>query len=92
MPNTTYVLPINETLATAWHKVKGAKGSVWAALGIIFLIGFGLGLIQCVIKAAVLSLLPLTSFIVQFLRIINFFIKAFNVRLNLFNNIINLRC
>jgi hypothetical protein len=38
MTNTTIRLPIEETLSESWKRVKGAKGSFWAAYGIIFLI------------------------------------------------------
>jgi len=49
MTENTYSLPVMETVKTAWAKVSGVKGSIWAILGIVFvaqlIVGFigGLG-------------------------------------------------
>lgn len=45
MQNTPYLLPIKETIVSGWEKVSGAKGTVWAVLGISLLIGFGIGIV-----------------------------------------------
>lgn len=41
-----YQIPIKNTIAAAWKITNGVKGSIWAALGIIFLIGCGLQIFQ----------------------------------------------
>jgi hypothetical protein len=48
MANNTshYQLPVVDTISTAWDKVSGAKGSVWAAIVILFVIMFVLGFVQ----------------------------------------------
>lgn len=43
---TPYQLPVVDTISTAWDKVSGAKGSVWAGIGILFVVMFVLGFIQ----------------------------------------------
>lgn len=45
-----YLIPVGDTISTAWEKVKGSKGSVWAALGIFFLIMIGFGILQAITK------------------------------------------
>jgi hypothetical protein len=40
-----YVLPVFETVQTAWRKVKGTKATIWALLGSLFVIEFIFGLI-----------------------------------------------
>lgn len=39
-----------DTITIAWNKVLGAKKSFWAAFGVIFLIGLGLGILQGIAK------------------------------------------
>jgi hypothetical protein len=41
-----YQLPINDTLKTAWHLTYGAKGTIWAALGALFLCWIGVYVLQ----------------------------------------------
>lgn len=50
--DTPYQLPVVETISTAWDKVSGAKGSVWAGIGILFVIMFGLGFTQGLVEQA----------------------------------------
>jgi len=38
MTEGTYILPVMETVKTAWAKVSGAKGSLWAVIGIFLLV------------------------------------------------------
>jgi hypothetical protein len=45
MTDTTYNLPVMDTVKTAWNKVSGAKSSFWAVLGIMFVIEFIVGFI-----------------------------------------------
>ncbi len=44
MAQGTYSLPVRETVRTAWDKVGGVKGSIWAVIGIFFLIQVVLGI------------------------------------------------
>ncbi len=37
MTEITYSLPVIETVKSAWAKVSGAKGSIWAIFGLFFL-------------------------------------------------------
>jgi hypothetical protein len=41
-----YLLPIGDTVSSAWDKVKGSKKTFWAAIGITVLIGFAIGFIS----------------------------------------------
>jgi uncharacterized membrane protein len=38
MTEGTYSLPVIETVKAAWAKVGGSKGSIWAIIGILFLV------------------------------------------------------
>lgn len=42
MTANAYSLPVKETVAAAWPKVKGAKGTIWAIIAILVLITFPL--------------------------------------------------
>ena len=71
--NTPYQLPVVETISTSWDKVSGAKGSVWAAIGILFVITSGLFFIAGLLEPVshILSVvLLIASFIVYFLLLI----------------------
>lgn len=48
MAETIYSLHIRETLATAWHKVKGSKKPFWQALTLIILVKFSFMLLTFV--------------------------------------------
>lgn len=39
-------LPVWDTINAAWTRVSGSKGSFWAAAGIIFVIMFGIGVLE----------------------------------------------
>lgn len=41
-----YRIPVIDTIKLAWSKVDGAKGSFWAALGIMFLVIFAFGFLE----------------------------------------------
>lgn len=45
MSTNTYSLPVFEVIRTSWEKVKGAKGTIWAVVGIFFAIGIVLSLL-----------------------------------------------
>lgn len=65
MAENTYLLPIGETISLAWSKVKGSKGSIWAALLVSFLIMFALGFFDGVIKATAPSIEFVVKIIIQ---------------------------
>ena len=45
MIESTYRLPVMETVKAAWAKVSGAKGSFWAVVGLFFLIQIVIGIL-----------------------------------------------
>jgi len=45
MPYSPYLLPVKETIRSAWDKLYGAKTTFWIAIVISFLIAFGIGLL-----------------------------------------------
>ncbi len=65
MAENTYLLPIGETLGMAWDKVKGTKGSFWAAILVTFVIVLGLGFFDGVIKVVAPKIEPFITIIVQ---------------------------
>ncbi len=65
MSSVPYVLPIGDTISSAWEKVKGTKGSVWAAIGVIILFTIGFAIIQAVTKAVFPQLGSIINFISQ---------------------------
>lgn len=65
MTDTTYKLPVMDTIKLAWSKVYGAKGSIWAGFGIVFVIMFCLGLIDGVFQYAWPNIEPAVGFVVQ---------------------------
>jgi hypothetical protein len=69
MTDEIYLLPVTDTIKSAWKKVSGTKGSFWAALIIAILILVGLGLIEKIIKTQMPSIDPAINFIFQ---IVNF--------------------
>ncbi len=48
MTENTYRLPVMETVKAAWSKVHGTKGSIWAIIGIFFLIEIVTGLLSSI--------------------------------------------
>lgn len=67
-----YFLPIGDTLATAWTKVKGSKGSFWAAIAIIVAIGIGLNILGYCVG----TLSKGTEAFIQFVNnVLNFFLQ-----------------
>ncbi|HSW69666.1 MAG TPA: hypothetical protein VLI69_05910 [Gammaproteobacteria bacterium] len=64
MTLSTYSLPVTETVKTAWAKVHGVKGSIWAVIGIFFVIQLILGICSNLGAQAFFSIL---SSIVQVL-------------------------
>lgn len=46
MTDSTYSLPVMETVKTAWAKVNGAKGTFWAVIGIFFLLQLIIGMLS----------------------------------------------
>lgn len=44
--NGTYLIPIRDTIETAWQKVSGSKLPIWGAFGLVFLIMFCFGLVS----------------------------------------------
>lgn len=61
MQNRLYVLPVGETISAAWQKVKGTKGPVWGAIGVLLLVSFGIGILEGVAN----SILPLSQSIIS---------------------------
>lgn len=45
MTNPIFLIPVEETIRSSWDRVSGSKKSFWAAIGLSFLIAFGIGLI-----------------------------------------------
>ncbi len=54
-----YRLPVMDTVKEAWGKVNGAKGSIWAGFGIMFLVSFAIGIVSGVCKVAGITTLDL---------------------------------
>jgi hypothetical protein len=50
MVNGIYIIPVWDTIKTAWEKVDGAKQTIWGALIVFFAIMFGLGFIEGIFK------------------------------------------
>ncbi len=55
MAETTYSLPVLETVKAAWEKVKGTKGTFWAIIGIFIVVMLILSLIANGFAAAGLT-------------------------------------
>lgn len=51
MENRVYLLPVWDTITTAWEKVHGAKKTFWASLLLLALIMFGLGIVEGIFEA-----------------------------------------
>ncbi|MES2218001.1 MAG: hypothetical protein V4501_06285 [Pseudomonadota bacterium] len=47
-----YKFPVIDTIEAAWQKVSGAKGTVWAVMGFIFISAFLFGIIGGILTAA----------------------------------------
>jgi len=60
-----YLLPISETISTAWYKVYGAKKTIWFAIGIFTLIVIGLSLLEGISKAILPVLGTIINIITQ---------------------------
>ena len=69
MADKKYLIPVRETITTAWHKVSGTKGSVWAGIGIIVLVGIGFAILEAITKAVpfINGLITIINQIVVFL-------------------------
>lgn len=65
MPETTYLIPVWDTIGAAWRKVSGTKGSIWAALIVLVLISVVLFALQALISHIVPALDPVTGIIIQ---------------------------
>ncbi len=70
MTNVTAKLPVWDSVSNAWHKVSGAKGSLWGALGLMFLIFIGCAIIGGIASAIFMPLGLLISIIQQILLIL----------------------
>lgn len=68
MADLTYLLPVWDTISDAWSKVKGTKGSIWAAIIVIALIAIGAQLLAYVISTAIPNLEGLFNFIIQIIE------------------------
>ena len=51
MENRVYLLPVWDTITTAWDKVHGSKSTVWASLILLALILFGIGILEGMFEA-----------------------------------------
>lgn len=65
MIDTSYRLPVFQTLQEAWDRVKGAKGTFWLALILFFAIMFGLGLLDGIVATFIPRIEPLIGLINQ---------------------------
>ena len=52
MSEQAFVLPVWDTINTAWTKVSGTKKTFWAAIGILAAIMFGIGLLEGITEKA----------------------------------------
>ena len=50
MTNSRYSLQICDTAKTAANKMNGAKGSIWAYIGVFFLVGLACGIITAILN------------------------------------------
>jgi hypothetical protein len=66
------LLPIWDTITTAWDKVKGSKASFWGAVGFMFLALFCLGFVAGIFQNTVPLLSSLINLIAQ---LINFLLQ-----------------
>jgi len=67
MTDLSYSLSIEETIKTAWNKVSGAKGTIWAALIILFAVALGLGLVNVMLSAMLPKVGPVFNVVFQVL-------------------------
>lgn len=67
MNQNQYILPVGETLSTAWQKVKGLKATFWGAFAIIVLITIGFGILFAIADAFLPSIKPVIKIIDQIL-------------------------
>lgn len=58
-------LPVGDTISAAWYKVKGAKGSIWAALGLLCLIMIAITAIKIFVKSFIPGIHVLVDIIGQ---------------------------
>ncbi|OGT60637.1 MAG: hypothetical protein A3E85_02730 [Gammaproteobacteria bacterium RIFCSPHIGHO2_12_FULL_45_12] len=65
MNEPVYLLPVCDTIADAWKKVRGAKATLWGAVFMVGLIGFCFGLIVNLVKAASPALGGIVGIITQ---------------------------
>lgn len=65
MTELTYSIPVWETIGKAWDKIKGTKGSVWGAIGLIILIMLGLIICGSIIQGIFPFLKSLVGLILQ---------------------------
>ena len=70
MTDTAYSLPVLDTLNTAWEKVKGAKGTFWAVLAIVFAVQLVAGFFTSMLK-------PSNDFSLLFLGAISLAVGVF---------------
>jgi hypothetical protein len=59
------LIPIGETISSAWKKIKGAKASFFAAFGILFLIALGLGILESMTETISVALEGAIKFVGQ---------------------------
>jgi len=65
MIQSTYLLPVQETMTASWDKVSGTKGSVWAAFILLFAIMFCLGFIGGMSQYFVPTIEPGITLLIQ---------------------------
>lgn len=63
MSDTTYNLPVLDTVSAAWAKVHGAKGTIWAVVGLFFIAQVVLAMLSNIPGLMMIS--NLVSWIVQ---------------------------
>lgn len=65
MPDVTYLIPVKDTIASAWRKVYGAKGSFWAAMLLLIVLSIILYGIQALFDYILPSLDSIVGIVVQ---------------------------
>lgn len=72
MVDNNILLPIQDSISTAWQRVRGAKGTIWAAIGMLVLVAIGFCILTYIGKAILPASKPVINFIGQ---IFNFLLQ-----------------
>lgn len=72
MPEQVYLIPVWDTITTAWYKMEGSKGSIWAAIIIAVFGVIGLSIIELILSSIVPALEPILSTIIYLINLLFF--------------------